>query len=108
MAKKKTAAEQPEEVKLAEEAARDDEKTPDPDANPDSAPVCRYAVKHPGGLNLREAPGRGAPIRSVLPCGAVIQTAEELLPAYGRYAEVTSHWGGGWVDTGYLIRLLEE
>lgn len=116
MAKKKSTTAQ--EAEAVQEAAvsQEAENAPEPaEAEGSKATFERrwdedaelYAVTFRAGLNLREGPGRSYPVITVLPCGAVLEAAEPLDLKGGRYAEIASPWGNGWVDTGYLVRLLE-
>lgn len=66
---------------------------------PSDDPPFQYAVTAEGGLNLREAPGFGAPILAVLPRGAgVFDTGT----AQGPWMEVVTGRLAGWVLSEHL------
>lgn len=66
-----------------------------------SAAFAKYTVTFPGGLNLREGPGKTFSVLRVLQHGEVVE-------AEGRSKNGWLPVSGGWVDRQYLEKIKEE
>lgn len=109
-----TAAEQaPESPVLPVEPVQEGDPPQQPPET-EATPV-RYRVGAPGGLHLRDGPGRAYRSLTVLPAGELVlgDDVAELLRADrssgdSAWMMVLSKAGSGWVDGAYLERLDES
>lgn len=124
MAKRKTqAAEAPESVREAPAAMMDtSQDTPEAETAPEGlekvpgtveeAGLVRYRVASPGGVYLRQGPGRAYHPLAVLPAGTEamgVDLAGMLRvgrkPGEAAWLKVIAREGSGWVDSAFLERI---
>lgn len=109
MAKKMPVAD-PEQVREVSQDLLAEETAPE-----STAELVRYQVGWPGGVRLREGPGRAYREIIVLPAGTEVLGADvadllrkERAPDASMWLKVLSPEGSGWVDGAYLERVDES
>lgn len=102
----------PQQAPEAQESTQEQEETTPPET--ETVPV-RYRVSAPGGLHLRDGPGRAYRSLTVLQAGELVlgDDVADLLradrdPGDSAWITVLSKAGSGWADGAYLERIADE